>query len=212
MGVLASQITSLTIVYLNVYLGADQRKHQSAASLAFVRGIHRSPVSNAENVSIWWRHHGLLVRRDRHNPCCPWAPRTYLSPIMSAFYSSYCYKVIDILVVIIHWLIVVSKMQYGKVQLIEAEWRIHPSLKWVTIGSDNGLSPVLRQAIIWTNAGILLIGPLGTNFSEILFGIQTFSFKKLRLKTSSAKMASILSPPQWVKVFIGTYLVKLVTF
>ena len=35
-------------------------------------------------------------------------------------------------------------------------------------GSDNGLSPGRRQAIIWTNAGISLIGPLGTNFSEIL--------------------------------------------
>ena len=35
------------------------------------------------------------------------------------------------------------------------------------IGSDNGLLPGWRQAIIWTNAGILLIGPLGTNFSEI---------------------------------------------
>ena len=55
------------------------------------------------------------------------------------------------------------------------------------IGSDNGLSPVRRQAIIWTNAGILLIGPLGTNFSEIVIGIQTFSFKKMRLKVSFAK-------------------------
>ena len=61
------------------------------------------------------------------------------------------------------------------------------SLSWIIIGSDNGLSPVRRQAIIGTNAGILLIGPLGTNFSEILIGIQTFSFKKLRLKTGSAK-------------------------
>ena len=55
------------------------------------------------------------------------------------------------------------------------------------IDSDNGLSPGRRQAIIWTNAGILLIGPLGTNFSEILIGIQIFSFKKMRLKMSSAK-------------------------
>ena len=55
------------------------------------------------------------------------------------------------------------------------------------IGSDNGLSPGRRQAIIWTNAGILLIGPLGTNFNEILIGIQTFSFKKMHLKMSSAK-------------------------
>ena len=55
------------------------------------------------------------------------------------------------------------------------------------IGWDNGLSPDRRQAIIWTNAEILLIGPLGTNFSEILTGIQTFSFKKMQFKMSSAK-------------------------
>ena len=41
MGVIASQITSLTIVYSSVYSDADQRKHQSSASLVFVRGIHR---------------------------------------------------------------------------------------------------------------------------------------------------------------------------
>ena len=60
---MASQITSLTI-----YSGGDQRKHQSSASLVFVRGIHRGPMnspqkspmaSNAENVSIWWRHHDI---------------------------------------------------------------------------------------------------------------------------------------------------------
>ena len=55
------------------------------------------------------------------------------------------------------------------------------------IGSDNGLSPDRCQAIIWTNAGLLLIGPLGTNFSEILIEIVTFSSKKMRLKVSSAK-------------------------
>ena len=42
------------------------------------------------------------------------------------------------------------------------------------IGSDNGLSPGRRQAIIWTNAGILLIGPLGTNFSESVIDIHIF--------------------------------------
>ena len=59
--------------------------------------------------------------------------------------------------------------------------------KLTTIGSDNGLSPGRRQAIIWTNVGILLIGTLGTNFSEILIDFHTFSFKKMRLKVSSAK-------------------------
>ena len=55
------------------------------------------------------------------------------------------------------------------------------------IGSDNGLSPGRRQAIIWTNAGILLIGPLGTNFSEISIEIHIFPFKKMHLKMSCAK-------------------------
>ena len=55
------------------------------------------------------------------------------------------------------------------------------------IGSDHGLSLGRHQAIIWINAGILLIGPLGTNFSEIQIGIQTFSYKKMHLKMSSVK-------------------------
>ena len=59
--------------------------------------------------------------------------------------------------------------------------------KLTIIGSDNGLSPGRRQVIIWTSAGILLIVPLWTNFSEIWIEIITFSFKKMRLKVSSAK-------------------------
>ena len=46
MTTVASQITSLTVVYSTVYSDADQRKHQSSASLAFVRGIHRGPVNS----------------------------------------------------------------------------------------------------------------------------------------------------------------------
>ena len=58
--------------------------------------------------------------------------------------------------------------------------------KLTIIGSDNGLSPDRRQAIIWTNAGILLIGRLGTNFSEILIKIPRYSFSKMHLKMWSA--------------------------
>ena len=54
--------------------------------------------------------------------------------------------------------------------------------KLIIVDSDNGLSPERRQAIIWTNAEILLIGPLGTNFSEILIEILTISLKKICLK------------------------------
>ena len=61
------------------------------------------------------------------------------------------------------------------------------------IGSDNGLSPDRRQAITWTNVGISLIGPLGTNFSEMLIEMHVFSFKKIHWK-----MAAILSRPQCV--------------
>ena len=85
MGPMTSPITSLTIAYSTVYSGTDQRKHQSSASPAFVQGIHRWPVnsphkgaSDAENVSIWWRHHDhrspsltyvwkLLILRLRQN-------------------------------------------------------------------------------------------------------------------------------------------------
>ena len=67
MGAVASQITSLTIAYSTVYSGADQRKLQNSASLAFAWGIHRwiilQMASNAENVSIWWRHHAIFCGR-----------------------------------------------------------------------------------------------------------------------------------------------------
>ena len=55
------------------------------------------------------------------------------------------------------------------------------------IGSDNGLSPGWHQAIIWTNAGILLIWTLGKNFSDIVSKIHTFSLKKMLLKMLSTK-------------------------
>ena len=59
--------------------------------------------------------------------------------------------------------------------------------KLTIIGWDHGLLPGRRQAIIWTNAGILLIGPLLINFSEILIKIQTFLFKKIHSKILSGK-------------------------
>ena len=55
MGAMASQITSLTIVYWTVYSGADQRKHQSSASLAFVWGIHRWPVNSPHKWPVLWK-------------------------------------------------------------------------------------------------------------------------------------------------------------
>ena len=87
-----------------------------------------------------------------------------------------------------------TKNDNNKSELFLTQWGRVTHLcvsKLTIIGSDNGLSPERRQAIIWTNAGILLIGPSGTNFSEILIEIQTFSLKKIRLKMSSAKWCSL---------------------
>ena len=70
---------------------------------------------------------------------------------------------------------------------------MHVSIcKLTTIGLDNGLSPVQYQAIIWTNAGILLSGPLGRNFSEILIKIPIFSLKNA-FENVVCKMTAILS-------------------
>ena len=73
------------------------------------------------------------------------------------------------------------------IKLIEAKWHQYASVSYAIIGSDNGLLPDQCQAFIWTNAGIFLIGPLGTNFSEIFIKIYIFSFKKMRLKMLSGK-------------------------
>ena len=67
-------------------------------------------------------------------------------------------------------------------------WATHLCIGNLTIiSSDNGLLPGWHLAIIWTNAGILVIGPLGTNYSEILIKIQIFSFMEMHLKWSSGK-------------------------
>ena len=76
-----------------------------------------------------------------------------------------------VLVVVIYW---------GRVTHICVD-------KLIIIGCDNGLSPDRRQAIIWTNAGLLSIGPLRKYFSEHLIKTQQFSLKKLHVKMSSAK-------------------------
>ena len=64
MSTMASQITSLAIVYSTAYSGADQRKHQKlritglcAGNSAVTGEFPAQRASNAENVSIWWRHH-----------------------------------------------------------------------------------------------------------------------------------------------------------
>ena len=78
-----------------------------------------------------------------------------------------------------HWFIYMLTQRYRVTHIFVTKLTI--------IVSDNGLAPGRRQAIIWTNAEILFIGPLGTNSSEIFIEIYTFSFKKMHLKMSSGE-------------------------
>ena len=76
---------------------------------------------------------------------------------------------------------------YIDIQLISPQCRIYASVNRVSIGSDDGLSPIRHQSIIWTKADILLIEPLKTNFRGILIENHIFPLIKMHLKLSSAK-------------------------
>ena len=125
-------------------------------------GFPSQRVSNVENVSIWWRYHDLVYYCEAQSVS-----------IVNQIPEHGClkYMILHQYLSITHW---------GRVTHICVS-------KLTIIGSDNGLSPGRRQAIIWTNAGILLIRPLGTHFNDMLIEILTFSFMKMRLKVSSAK-------------------------
>ena len=73
--------------------------------------------------------------------------------------------------------------------------------KLTTINLDNGLSPGWRQAIVWTNTRILLIGPLGTNCSEIVIKIEKIFIDENKFENVIGEMLSISFRPQCVKLF-----------
>ena len=77
--------------------------------------------------------------------------------------------------------------------------------KLTIIGSDNGLWPGRRQAIIWTNAEILLIRTLERNFCETLSEIQYIFIQENTFENVICEMATILSQPQCVKTWMSNY-------
>ena len=260
MGTIASQITSLTSVYSTVYSGADQSKHQSSASLAFVWGIHRGPVNSPHKWPVTRKmfpfddvimryqlthylmySNYLYMREIAQNAALfmmmssngnIFRVTVYLCgeftghkgqwrgalmfPLTCAWINGwvnnreagvlrYHRAHYDITALFASYLNISilgeptkTRGRYHGVFCNIGYWSETYSTHWgrvthicvgnlTIIGSDNGLSPIRRQAIIWTNAGILSIGHLGTNFSEILIEIHTFSFKKMHLKRSSGK-------------------------
>ena len=75
MGMMASQITGLTIVYSTIYSGADQRKHQSSTSLAFVWGIHWWPDNSSNKWPVTWKmfpFHDIIMDSQSCDPFSFW--------------------------------------------------------------------------------------------------------------------------------------------
>ena len=137
-------------------------------------------------IEVWWQ---LLFR------CCKGQSCHHLNPASRKCCSapeSRCCHVSRCLSLMKLMLWMSSGRQWNQVNWINTN-SLLPCLQQINvckltiIGSDNGLLAGRHQAIIWTNPGILLIGPLGTNFSEILIEIQTSSLEKISLKMSSAK-------------------------
>ena len=99
------------------------------------------------------------------------------------------------------------------VRMIVTHWGRVPHIcvrDLTIIGLDNGLSPGRRQAIIWTNAGILLIRPPGTNLNEILIEIHIISFKEIHLKMSSGKWRPFCLGLNVLKGWFSNWLYRIV--
>ena len=162
MGAVASQITSLMIVYSTVRSGADQRKQQSSASLAFVQGIHRWPVNSPHKWSVTRKIFPFddVIMTYKRNPGNSFNTKTLSSqcgnPVIKIrrsqehlLYRENPHTWKDGFV---YW--IWSSTHWGRMTHICFS-------KLTIIGSDNGLSPRKRRAIIWTNAAILSIGIIG---------------------------------------------------
>ena len=123
MSAMASQLASLTLVYLTVYSLADQRKHQSSASLAFVRGIHRWPVNSPHKWPVTRKilpFDDVIVLRDFF---C---------------HLEWC------------WLLIGKIFQLINTIDLPLVPHMYASVNQVSIGSDDVPSPIRPQAIIWT--------------------------------------------------------------
>ena len=195
MEAIASQITSLTSVYSIVYSDADQRKHQSSASLAFVWGIHRGPVNSPHK----WPVTRKMFHFDDVIMMCTWLSRVRTSDWEMRFtmipckFSVLCHGLkknhawrekLRMLKTNI-WVAVSESSSWHcfyKVYLLTHwGWVMHVcAINLVIFGSGS----VLCQAITWINIELLLFGPIGTNWTEMLTEILIFPLKKNNLKMS----------------------------
>ena len=129
---------------------------------------------------MWWQRSGSTLAQVM--VCCLMAPSHYLNQCwLRCSPESH-----DTKVLLTHWSRV-THICVGNLTIIVSDNGLSPTSNLNIIGSDNGLSPGRRQAITWTNVGIMSIGPQGTNFCEVITESHTFSFMKMHLKMSSGK-------------------------
>ena len=150
-------------------------------TIDFLQNSHPVPrtfhiFSRYQNDTVWCRCNTSDFLQNSHPVTCPWGR------------GMGCLLWVPSMICVLHALVMRQHADPSLVQLTHWGRVTHICVsKLIIIGSDNGLSPERRQAIIWTIAGILLIETLGTNFSQISSEIHTFSFKKMHLKMSSGK-------------------------
>ena len=102
---------------------------------------------------------------------------------------------------IIMWYLAVLKTVHRILPTHWGQWRIYASVNYAIIASDNGLLPVRRQAIIWTNDG-LLFGRLRTNFSDFFHQSEIVFLQENGYQNIVCKVAAIYSLPQCVNELI----------
>ena len=136
MSAMASQITGLKIVYSLVYSGADQSKHQSSASNGLCAGnssvtgeFPAQRASNAENVSIWWRHHGY----NNTDAICSW--------IIKWSYRCWCIFYV-VLVLLVHYLSAVNALRR---KFYELHWL------WNCVASSGKILVVCEKHILFAS-------------------------------------------------------------
>ena len=171
MGAMAFQTTSLTIVNSSVYSGTYQRKHQSSASLAFVRGIHRWPVNSPHKGPVTWKN---FLFDD-----------VIMFTLRCVFY------------VIWYWVELPTSSGYftyscGILRLSLTRWGRVTSV-WV---HEHGP----HQAMTWINAGLLLIRFWRINFCEIYIKTRQFHTQKLKMSPFCLGLDVLNALNVWINI------------
>ena len=204
MDTMTSQITSLMIVYSTVYSGADQRKHQSSVSLAFVRVIHRWPHKGPITRKMFPFYDVIMYIDDQQILLDPWNEhRSWCIPVMNS--EAYIYAGQTTGCVTACMLLatkqrpklrftasVASPLAFWGLTMdtydIYASRRHMASWMLIMIDSGNALSPAQHQTITWTSSG-----ELGTNFGEIWSKWNNFNCRECNSKCRNESVGQFVA-------------------